>query len=165
MRALVHLAYGEKIPDCTKCRGEPRLRPGYGCDEPAYAACNCHGQNAACGYCAGTGKAPLSVLAVTCSACGGLGCERCKDGARDLRRCPGKLVETTHGGRQVETAFWYAAQFAERSVLPAPGGLSEQSATWVQALRVYEHERGAIMRERAEEERKAAERASKRRTF
>lgn len=31
----MHRVFGELIPDCSKCEGEPTLRAQYGCDAPA----------------------------------------------------------------------------------------------------------------------------------
>lgn len=127
----MQLAYGEKIPDCTRCDKAEELRAEYGCDAPA--------------------RAP--VLYVTCSACWGRGCEvpegtpapHCEDGSFPLYRCPGKLVE---GRRDVQRVFWHLQQ----DELPAAGGLADQAGTFIEARRIYQHERGVLERERAEKE-------------
>lgn len=119
----MQLAYGEKVPDCTRCEKSAELRADYGCDGPAR----------------------VPVLYVSCSTCWGHGCAECDDGSFALYRCPGKLVE---GRSDVSRAFWYLQQ----EELPAAGGLADQAATYIEARRIYQHERGVIDRERAEKE-------------
>lgn len=119
----MQLAYGEKVPDCTRCDKNEELRAEYGCDAPA--------------------RGP--VLYVTCSACWGRGCDECEDGSLGLHRCPGKLVD---GRRDVQRVFWHLQQ----DELPSSGGLADQAGTFIEARRIYQHERGVIDRERAEKE-------------
>ena len=119
----MQLAYGEKIPDCTRCKKSEELREEYGCDAPA--------------------RAP--VFYVTCSTCWGSGCAACEEGSFPLHRCPGKLVE---GRSDVQRTFWHLQQ----EELPSAGGLADQAGTFLEARRIYQHERGVIDRERAEKE-------------
>lgn len=119
----MQLAYGEGVPDCTRCKKSAELRAEYGCDAPA--------------------RSP--VFYVSCSACWGSGCPECKDGSFPLYRCPGRLVE---GRRDVQRVFWHLQQ----EELPSAGGLADQAATFIEARRIYQHERGVIDRERAEKE-------------
>jgi hypothetical protein len=126
MRALAHLAHGEKIPDCTKCEGEPRLRDRYGCDGPAQ----------------------LPVLSVTCGTCGGSGfaapgekcAAGCTMGSLQLYRCPLKLVDDTPGGRAVYAAFGYCVE----DTLPSACGPADHPASFLELRRIYRSERAAI---------------------
>lgn len=134
MRALVRVNFGEdKIPDCTRCEGDGRLRALYGCDAPAESR----------------------VFGVTCSGCLGKGCERCHDGDKAMHRCPSKCLESHPSGPHIAQSFKLCVAYERSAVLPTMGGLADQSASWVEMLNAYEHERGVIEREkRAAEERK-----------
>lgn len=163
MKALVHLSCDEGIPDCTKCTRDVRLREEFGCDEPAWRPCRCYGTDPRCEDCGGTGKIPHVVFTVSCSACGGDGCERCdRDGKYGMMRCPKKLVELRP---DVVRAFVACQRFEEHGVLPVAGGTDQQSAPFMFALRIYQHERGVLMEERrkqAEAEKKRAEARARR---
>lgn len=115
MKALVHLRRGEKIPDCTKCHDQPVLREQYGCDAPA----------------------ARTVLTVSCECRSG--CERCeKTGGVPLYRCPGKLTE---GRSDLRAALFYCEQYEEQAILPASGGLADQTPGFLDLLAVYARER------------------------
>lgn len=150
MRALVQLAFGDKVPDCTKCGGEPRLRSTYGCDAPAVVECSCHGREPACA-CKGSGLRPFPVFHISCGSCHGAGCDECDEGAVPMYRCPAKLVDSYRDGRSIRTAFWYCMEYENSKVLPTAGGVADQSAQFVQSLRVFSSELGHIRKDQAEQ--------------
>ena len=146
----MHLVFGDGLPDCTKCEGEPRLRAEYGCD--GESPCPCGGAYDRCRTCEGTGKRVVFSVSCGCLA----GCERCSGkGELPMFRCPGKL---TAARPDVRAAFWACRQYEDHGVMPAAGGLSDQSQGFLDYLRIYQHERGLIEKER----RAQAERDAKR---
>lgn len=165
MKSLVHLSYGEQVPDCTRCTRDQRLRTEFGCDEPAWRPCRCYGTDPGCEHCHGTGRMLHPVFFVSCSSCGGDGCGRCgtDDGWVAVYRCPKKLVEDRP---DVVRAYNACRQYLDHGALPVAGGTTNQTAQFMIALRIFQHEHGLIMEERrrqAEAQAKRAEAAAKRR--
>lgn len=137
MRALAHLAWEEGVPDCTRCVHDDGLRVEYGCGEA---------------------QAPKVLYSVTCSACGGGGCGRCDRGQVRMRRCPRKLCDRH---QDIERAFWAFTYFDSHGVLPAAGGLADQSAALLELWDAARAERGSIEREREKIEKAKRERLAK----
>lgn len=167
MRALVHLVYGEKVPDCTKCRGEERLRAQFGCDGPATSECYCRGRG--CADCGGAGRLPLIVVEVSCQFCDGEGwaapdvaCTHCTRGNFPLYRCPKKLLEAHPSGVSIARAFTYAQHYESNGVLPAAGGMGDQTPGFLELLGIYNAERSAIARRNSPEAKKERQEAAKR---
>jgi len=131
MKSLVHLAFGEKIPDCKKCAREPRLRREFGCDEPT----------------------ERPIYSVSCSGCDGTDpeCTRCLDGATGMHRCPGKLLDAHADGRRIGEAFNLCVQYQQHGIMPVAGGMMDQTQAFLSMLRVFQHEHGLIARDKAEQ--------------
>ena len=70
-----------------------------------------------------------------CPACGGRGCDECRDGRWDLTMCPKRFV-TADIWQVVELAELY-----EKGLPPEPGGSLDQSQSFVQAARFVWSER------------------------
>lgn len=144
MRALVHLAAGD-APDCTKCAdGEAYVRREFGCDGPVAMHYDQPPRRA--------------VLYVSCE-CGGRDpeCTQCGRGNVPLYHCPRRLLDASPHGSGVMRAFRACQHYP---LLPAGGGVAEQTDGFMEALSIYQAERHAI----AEKERKAQEKAAKMRT-
>lgn len=128
MRALVHLAAGD-APDCTKCAdGEAYVRREFGCDGPVSMYYE---------------RAPRpAVLYITCE-CGGKDpeCQRCARGNMPLYHCPRRLLEAHPSGGDVLRAFRACQHYP---LLPASGGVAEQTAGFMEALSIYDSERHSI---------------------
>lgn len=96
-------------PTCTLCH-DPDNRRTWGCDEPAAEA----------------------VTRITpCYACQGMrdDCDECRGTNEvDVFECPNRLVHREH-----QDAVLAIVQM-EHGILPAPGGLYDQSATFVEAV-------------------------------
>lgn len=101
--------------DCKQCSGSgPEAetnRKNWGCDEPA--------------------EVPL--LAATCWRCSGYdpeSCDLCKGaGMVDIDRCPRAMPDSVH---------WQICEYVtliEVGILPVAGGLEDQSASFLEALR------------------------------
>lgn len=101
--------------DCKQCSGSGSAaeenRRAWGCDEPA--------------------KVPL--LGATCWRCSGFdpeACDLCKGaGMVDVDRCPNALPDQVH---------WRVCEYVtlvEVGILPVGGGLEDQSASFLEALR------------------------------
>jgi hypothetical protein len=139
MKALVHLAWGDKkVPDCTRCEGDPRVRAAFGCDGPAR-------DNV-------TGT-PLVVFRVSCSACGGDGeCDQCdRNRMTPLFRCPKKLLaEAGPLGEKLGRVFHTWSHYRQHGVLPYAGGLAQQALTCMTAFDVMAGELAMLEKERRE---------------
>jgi hypothetical protein len=132
------------MPDCTRCRkpGMEMTRERWGCDAPA--------------------KYP--VFTISCSKCSGND-PKCECGGTDrapVFRCPTATLSSAHpevmlGVKQFMRAY---AFLESRQILPAAGGLNDQSLSFVQACEIVDAERGLfdkIRQETAERERKVRE--------
>ncbi len=125
------------MPDCMKCQHDESVARELGC---------------------GDDLAPKALYSILCSACGGVGCGECDAGRIGMRRCPRKLTERRPDLHAAVRAFLY---FDEYKVLPAAGGLLDQSASLVAAFDVIRSEKLAIERTRAEKAEKEREREEK----
>lgn len=134
MRALVRLAHG-KAPDCTRCAQGEKLP---GCDEPAVWDDK---------------PKRLATFHIACSTCRDGKCERCERGRVSVYHCPLRLLDACPTGESVRRAYRVCAHYP---LLPAAGGVAEQSSTYLDALAVYQHEVAAIEKEeRRDQELKA----------
>lgn len=150
MRALARRAWGEGVPDCSKCKRDEGIAQEFGCrEEPALR----------------------SMYEITCSVCGGIGCERCErrdtapprmddyipagDGTMGVRRCPAKLGI---GHDDVSRAFRAFIYYDEHGTLPVAGGLHEQSAALVASFDIVRAEKIAIENERVKKQERDAKR-------
>ena len=137
----------EDFPDCRFCRG-PEAAPNrerWGCDA--------------------TAEKP--VFTISCECGGDPECEldECEEGRLYQYRCPNMLLRES--GRMPEINQFMEAYFgySERHILPDPGGLNDQSASFLAACRVADAERSSWDRERREwmdEKRRVADSKSKR---
>ena len=124
MKAAARLAYGDPtvedaLPRCPACVGNSEYRRASGCDEPARGV----------------------VFAMTCPKCSGYD-EHCAcretGGMVLMHRCPASMVTAD----VAELAG--AASLVEAGILPGPGSLRDQAATFVDAFRLYTSERSRI---------------------
>lgn len=122
---------GGHEPSCTQCH-DPDKRKQWGCDEPAAEAVM---QISPCFVCHGDRD--------DCAECRGTN-------EIPIFTCPNRLVRRVH-----QDAVLAVVQM-ESGVLPAPGGLYDQAATFVDALPL-------LMREIAHWRQVAMDRASKKR--
>jgi len=142
MKALVHLAWGDKkVPDCTRCQGDPRVRSAFGCDGPARDVV--------------TGT-PLVVFRVSCSACGGHDdeCTHCnRDGMTPMFRCPKKLLaEDPALEDRLGRVFRAWSHYRQHGTLPYAGGLAQQSVTCMTAFDVLSSELAMLEEEKREQD-------------
>lgn len=118
--------------DCAKCRRVPDLREAWGCEEPAPDPFGYH----PCPECFGRDDE----------------CERC-DGDSDgipVHRCPSRVG--------TDEAFEMTGYFAswKRGVMPASGGILNQTARYVASMQILEFCEGLVAKEHDEEMKKAA---------
>lgn len=106
------------------------MREPWGCDAPA----------------------PSPVFVMSCPRClvgGDAGCKVCGGrGTKLVYRCPASILrkEEGHSIRELAAAF-------DAGFLPGPGAYSQQSARFVEALRIYRREISLIEEERSKRRR------------
>jgi hypothetical protein len=69
-----------------------------------------------------------------------------------LYRCPLRLTERRGDIRE---AFWLCQQYEANAVMPAAGGMMDQSAGWIALLHSYQREHGVIEQARRKKEERA----------
>lgn len=120
------------VPDCSRCGGaDPEIRRNWGCDEPAVSP----------------------VWDIECS-CDGAGCEECDgEGRRAMYRCPGSMLREAEQStvRAIGKAMRAYGFLDAHGILPAPGSLSEQSASFLEFVGLVGRERGDWEAKRREE--------------
>ena len=118
--------------DCKLCKGSgseaEQRRRDWGCDEPA----------------------PISLLGATCWRCSGVdpdSCDLCKGaGMVDIDRCPFALPEGVH---------WRICEYVsllEVGILPVAGGLEDQAASFLEAIRFTQGLKAELEREELEKQ-------------
>lgn len=110
--AALALQFGRLKQKCdgpNGCKANPEARKAWGCDEPPIK----RPFEFACPYCAGAG----------CDACDGTG-------TLGLSRCPHVELAGAHEEFAVASTF----HVVEAGILPSEGGLTDQTAQWVQAF-------------------------------
>jgi hypothetical protein len=111
---------GFRLPHkCRACEGpEGRTkRKEYGCERKS------------------KGKEPQ--LVIPCPSCLGGGCRECKDGQQEIWRCPIAILDPG----AVEARLLHRVY---PQVLPFGGGLCDQPASYVAAMRVLDHAEGLM---------------------
>lgn len=119
MRAAAHVAYGDVEARCPACRRDPGTRELWGCDEPA--------------------EDP--VFWITCTTCDGGDdhCEACTgSGRQNLYRCPARVLWPG------ASRFMDAYQWFEKGLLPSEGGVADQPAILIRAIKECGREVGRI---------------------
>lgn len=131
MRALARAVWGDTPPPCTRCERDANLRVEFGCDAPA----------------------PTPVVTLACGVCGGRSpdCGTCGGSNKvGFFRCPRSVVETERP--DVGIMFRLFRQYREHGVLPAAGGLADQTLNVLTSFEVVEGELNRIENERRESE-------------
>ena len=141
MKALAHLVWGEGVPDCKRCAHDPALRAEFGCDDE---------------------PAPKPLYAVSCSACGGgraPSCARCHgEGETPIFRCARR---GTRDNPEVEMIFRLFQNYDDHGVLPADGGLAQQTSQVFHAFEILRAEKAMIDNERVRKQEREKIRAQK----
>ena len=111
--------YAETRAKCGRLCHLPEKRAAWGCDAPA----------------------PSAIFRGTCPRClgGDPSCPDCEGfGERMFKRCPNGVQD--EGSRRMLSAYGWL----QRGVLPTQGALEDQTAAFVEAVRLIETERGLI---------------------
>ncbi len=131
-----------RMPDCTKCRrpGFEEARVTWGCDRPAQDA----------------------VFSATCAYCAGAGCEECEQTGNKLhKQCPSAVIAQDSAiSLDVRTLLEAYRQHDAHGILPAPGALLDQSASYVAAVGIIDEERGHWEKLRSDHHRQKMERST-----
>ncbi len=139
IRATVAQVWGAPIsreldapmPDCSKCRGDgsTELRAAWGCDEPADEPVF----RTTCAHCDGN---KVVVADALCLACKGTG-------KKDHYRCmTAVMCESRIQRRRVQQLLTAYQAYDAHGVLPARGGLLNQTASFMEGCSIIDSERG-----------------------
>ncbi len=118
--------HGQLEQTCKLCRTSSELRKKWGCDKPVEkplfmlecVRCNGPGQDPNCGLCKGTGLEPIY-------------------------RCPWKIMSSEVG------QMYELYDLVQRGVgLPSSGGTQDQSAVFLEAMRLIKIEEGRYEQEK-----------------
>lgn len=123
MIAGAHGIYGETRARCGVLCRDAENRISYGCDS----------------------RAKQALYRGTCPAClgGDPDCDECEGyGEAFAHRCPTSQVD------RATRTFLDAYSWLERGVLPVAGALGDQSASFVEAVKLMDSERGLIRQAR-----------------